>query len=109
MFRPLMAASLIVSASASALAQETPATQPTLSLSATAEVQIEPEFATVRSGVVVTAPTAQAAVRENAQMMNAVFTALRREGVDRLRVLRGLGPSSAAPGRSARALRAGLS
>lgn len=83
MFRPLIAASLLVSASTAAMAQETPAIQQTLSLSATADIQIEPEFATVRSGVVVTAPTAQAAVRENAQMMNAVFAALRWEGVDR--------------------------
>jgi uncharacterized protein len=54
---------------------------PTLSLSASAEVNLAPEFATVSSGVVSRGETAQAAVRQNAQTMNAVFGALRRAGV----------------------------
>ncbi|WP_291845004.1 SIMPL domain-containing protein, partial [Maricaulis sp.] len=44
-------------------------------------VQIAPEFASVSSGVVSRAETAQAAVRANAQAMSRVFDALRRAGV----------------------------
>ncbi|RKR00340.1 SIMPL domain-containing protein [Maricaulis maris] len=56
--------------------------EPTLSLSESATVQIAPEFATVSSGVVTRADTAQAAVRANADAMSQVFAALRRAGVD---------------------------
>jgi uncharacterized protein YggE len=62
-----------------AMAQEAP--QPTLSLSATAQVHIEPEFAAVRSGVIIRAETAEEAVRENSQMMSGVFSTLRRAGI----------------------------
>jgi uncharacterized protein YggE len=54
---------------------------PTLSLSATAQVHIEPEFAAIRSGVVIRAETAEAAVRQNSQMMSGVFSTLRRAGI----------------------------
>uniref|UniRef100_UPI0025C0AE86 SIMPL domain-containing protein n=1 Tax=Maricaulis sp. TaxID=1486257 RepID=UPI0025C0AE86 len=54
--------------------------EPTLSLSESATVQIAPEFASVSSGVVSRAETAQAAVRANAQAMSRVFDALRRAG-----------------------------
>ncbi|MFY0638087.1 SIMPL domain-containing protein [Maricaulis maris] len=55
---------------------------PTLSLSESATVQMAPDFATVSSGVVSRAETAQGAVRANAQAMSEVFDALRRAGVD---------------------------
>lgn len=72
--------SLAAAVTPASLAQDTtPA--PTLSLSATAEIQIEPEYATVRSGVVIRADTAEAAVRQNAQMMSRVFRALREAEV----------------------------
>lgn len=75
-----LTSALALSLAAPALAQDsTP--PPTLSLSATAEIQIEPEFAAVRSGVVIRADTAEAAVRENAQLMSAVFSTLRRAGI----------------------------
>ena len=82
MFRSLLVSTLMLPAASVALAQEA-APQPTLSLSASAEVMVEPEFATVRSGVTVTAATAQDAVRRNAEMMSEVFDALRRAGVQR--------------------------
>ena len=82
MLRALFATTALAAATLTAspaLAQDEE--RPTLSLSATAEVMIEPEFASVRSGVEITAPTAQAAMRENADLMSGVMSALRRAGV----------------------------
>ncbi len=56
--------------------------EPTLSLSESATVQMAPDFATVSSGVVTRAETAQAAVRANARAMSEVFGALRRAGIE---------------------------
>jgi uncharacterized protein len=56
--------------------------EPTLSLSESATVQMAPDFATVSSGVVSRAESAQGAVRANAEAMSEVFDALRRAGVD---------------------------
>lgn len=61
---------------------QTGESEPTLSLSESATVQIAPEYAMVSSGVVSRADTAQAAVRANAEAMSTVFAALRRAGVD---------------------------
>ena len=52
-----------------------------MSLSATAEVRLAPDYAQVSSGVVSRADTAQAAMRANSQAMAAVFAALREAGV----------------------------
>jgi hypothetical protein len=76
----LVSTSLLAAAALPAFAQSGEA-QPTLSLSASADVQLAPEYATVSSGVVTRAETAQAAVRANAQAMSDVFSALRAMGV----------------------------
>ncbi|WP_203291918.1 SIMPL domain-containing protein [Maricaulis parjimensis] len=83
MFRTLLvsSAALVSLAAPSALAQSE-ADIPTLNLSASASVQMAPEYAMISSGVVTRADNAQQAVRENARMMNDVFAALRRAGVD---------------------------
>jgi len=85
MLRALFASTALVALCAGTAACQTiiqTEERPTLSLSATAEVMIEPEFASVRSGVTIRADTAQAAVRENAELMSEVFSALRRAGVE---------------------------
>ena len=83
MFRSLFAASLLMSSSTLAMAQEAPAFQPTLSLTASAHAEVEPDFASVSSGVVTRADTARAALAANSEMMDRVFAALRRAGIDR--------------------------
>ena len=79
---PVLAACLAAAllAAPSAFAQEPPRPA-TLSLSATGEVSLAPDQATVSAGVVTSADTAAAAVRANAQAMTAVFAQLRRAGV----------------------------
>ena len=52
-----------------------------LSLSAVGEVAAAPDMASITSGVVTEADTAQAAVRANAQTMTRVFSALDEAGV----------------------------
>ncbi|MGK0266457.1 MAG: hypothetical protein ACI82N_000703 [Maricaulis sp.] len=78
MIRALLASTALLLAAGPALAQDI---HPTLSLSATADVQIAPDYATVQSGVVSRAATAQQAMQDNARAMTAVFEALRRAGV----------------------------
>ena len=56
-------------------------TQPSLNLSATGEVKIAPDMATITFGVVTEAPTAQEAMALNATRMTQVATALRRAGL----------------------------
>ena len=56
-------------------------TQPSLNLAASGEVRVAPDMATVTFGVVTEAATAQAAMAQNAERMNAVSAALRRAGV----------------------------
>ena len=68
-------------ANAQALNQMQTIAPPTLTLSASADLQIAPEFATIRSGVVSRADSAEQAVRENGNAMSGVFAALRREGI----------------------------
>jgi hypothetical protein len=53
----------------------------TLNLSADGEVKMTPDQATITLGVTVTAPTAAAAMAQNAERMNAVMAALRRVGI----------------------------
>ena len=81
MFRALILASAIVLPAAPALAQD--AEPGRLSLSATGEVSITPDIATVQSGVVSEARTASEALNANSQRMNGVFAALARAGIDR--------------------------
>tara|TARA_R110002072_G_C7882368_1_gene528123 strand:+ start:13 stop:705 length:693 start_codon:yes stop_codon:yes gene_type:complete len=78
MIRALLASTALLLAAGPALAE---AVNPTLSLSASADVQVAPDYATVQSGVVTRAATAQQAVQDNARAMTAVFDALRRAGV----------------------------
>jgi len=80
MIRELIASTLFISVMPAALAQEA-SPPPSLSLSATAEVRIDPEYAAIQSGVIIQADTAEAAVRQNAQTMSGVFSALRRAGI----------------------------
>lgn len=78
MFRALLASTALVLAATPAFAEDI---QPRLSLTASADVQLAPDFATVQSGVVTRADTAQQAMQANARAMTAVFEALRRAGV----------------------------
>jgi uncharacterized protein YggE len=56
-------------------------TQPSLNLSATGEVKVAPDMATITFGVVTEAATAQEAMAQNATRMTQVATALRRAGL----------------------------
>jgi uncharacterized protein len=53
----------------------------TLTVSAEARTSERPDIATVNAGVVAEAPTAEAALAENARRMNAVIAAIKRAGV----------------------------
>lgn len=64
-----------------AMAQTAERSPSTLSLSATGSVSATPDQARITAGVVSRADSAAAAVRENAQTMQAVFAALREAGV----------------------------
>ncbi len=86
----LMASTALAATAASAqTVQQTPVsstiqmiqTQPSLNLAASGEVRVAPDMATVTFGVVTEAPTAQAAMAQNAERMNAVSAALRRTGI----------------------------
>tara|TARA_R110002073_G_scaffold75329_4_gene183823 strand:+ start:2233 stop:2925 length:693 start_codon:yes stop_codon:yes gene_type:complete len=78
MIRALLASTALLLAASPALAEEV---NPTLSLSASSDVQVAPDYATVQSGVVTRAGTAQQAVQDNTRAMTAVFDALRRAGI----------------------------
>ena len=90
-FKALMAATaLTVFAAPAAFAQSAPTTpmqvhamaaQPALNLSAYGEVKVAPDMATITFGVQTEAPTAQAAMADNARRMTEVFAALRRAGI----------------------------
>ena len=56
-------------------------TQPSLNLSATGEVKVAPDMATITFGVVTEAPTAREAMSLNAARMTEVATAMRRAGL----------------------------
>ena len=53
----------------------------TLDISAEASVKAEPDLATISAGVVINAKTAEAAMKENAAKMNAIFAALKKVGI----------------------------
>ena len=81
MFRALIATTALTACLAAPALAQTGESEPTLSLSASADVELAPEFARVSAGVVSRADTAQAAMRANSQAMTAVFGALRDAGV----------------------------
>jgi len=85
MIRTLFTAAALVSAplalAPTAFAQEAAPQPAELSLSATGEVSLTPDQATISAGVVTQGDTAAAAVRANAEAMNRVFAQLRRAGV----------------------------
>ena len=56
-------------------------TQPSLNLSATGEVKVAPDMATITFGVVTEAPTAREAMARNAARMTEVAAAMRRAGL----------------------------
>jgi uncharacterized protein YggE len=82
MLRALLLASVIALPAAPALAADEDAPG-RLSLSATGEVNITPDMATVQSGVISEGRTASEALNANSQRMNGVFAALTRAGIDR--------------------------
>lgn len=80
------AAVLLLGAAPSALAQEAPAADAafratTLSLSAYGEVKAVPDMATITLGVQTEAPTAQAAMAQNAERMTRIVAALKAQGL----------------------------
>jgi uncharacterized protein YggE len=90
-FKALMlGAALTAFAAPAAFAQSAPTTpmqvhamaaQPALNLSAYGEVRVAPDMATITFGVQTEAPTAQAAMADNARRMQEVFAALSRAGI----------------------------
>lgn len=87
MFRAtLLATALLLPACTAAtgpgLAQAAQSEPSVLSLSATGEVQVEPDLAIVSAGAVTRGDTASEALAENAEMMTRVFQALDRAGID---------------------------
>ena len=56
-------------------------TQPSLNLSATGEVKVAPDMATITFGVVTEAPTAREAMAQNAARMTEVAAAMRHAGL----------------------------
>ncbi len=87
----LSASALMALTAPAALAQSAPtspmqvhamAQQPALNLSAYGEVKVAPDMATITFGVTTEAPTAAAAMADNATRMTQVFAALRRAGIN---------------------------
>jgi uncharacterized protein YggE len=76
--RFIVALALALVPAAAALAAE----PSLLTLSASGETRLAPDMATVTLGVTATAPTAAAAMQQDASLMNGVIAALRRQGVD---------------------------
>ncbi|MEQ7156592.1 SIMPL domain-containing protein [Brevundimonas aurifodinae] len=87
----MLGAALVALSAPAALAQSAPtppmqvhamAAQPALNLSAHGEVKVAPDMATITFGVTTEAPTARAAMADNANRMAEVFAALGRAGID---------------------------
>lgn len=88
LFRAAALGALIVASSAAAASAQTVVTAAdaqfratTLNLSAFGESEVAPDKATISLGVQTEAPTAQAAIGENANKMNRVIAALKRSGL----------------------------
>ena len=75
------AAIVALAAALPAVAQQAVTPVPTLSVSAEGKSLRAPDVAELSGGVVTTAPTAAAAMAENAQRMSAVVAAVRKAGV----------------------------
>ena len=80
------AAVLLLGSAPAALAQEAPPADAvfratTLSLSAYGEVKAAPDMASITLGVQTEAPTAQAAMAQNAERMSRIVAALRAQGL----------------------------
>jgi len=75
-------AALAQSTSAAPMQVHAMAARPALNLSAHGEVKVAPDMATITFGVMTEAPTAQAAMADNARRMTEVFAALRRAGIE---------------------------
>jgi len=76
-----MTAPAALAQSADTMAMHAMAPRPALNLSASGEVKVAPDMATITFGVTTEAPTARAAMADNAARMTEVFTALRRAGI----------------------------
>jgi uncharacterized protein YggE len=88
LFRAAGLSALILAGSAAAAFAQTPPTvadsmfrATTLNLSAYGESKVAPDKATITLGVQTDAPTAEAAIRENANKMSRVIAALKRGGL----------------------------
>ena len=90
LFRAAGLAALILASATAAAAQTTPSTPvvadtmfraTTLNLAANGESEVAPDKATITLGVQTDAPTAEAAIRENANKMSRVIAALKRGGL----------------------------
>ncbi|WP_269514386.1 SIMPL domain-containing protein [Brevundimonas subvibrioides] len=83
----LLGTALVGLSAPAALAQSAPmgmhamTAAPALNLSAYGEVKVAPDMATITFGVTTEAPTAQAAMADNARRMQEVFAALGRAGI----------------------------
>jgi uncharacterized protein YggE len=75
-----LAAMLVAMGLSGAAAAQTPAPT-TLTVNAEGRVERVPDIAEVSGGVVTSAPTAAAAMRENAERMTAVVAAVRKAGI----------------------------
>lgn len=77
----LFAASALTAAPALADGGDAQFRATTLNLTATGDIHVAPDMATITLGVTEQAPTAQAAMAANASHMTAVTAALRRQGI----------------------------
>ncbi|MBO9580288.1 MAG: SIMPL domain-containing protein [Sphingobium sp.] len=84
---PLMIAALLLATPAAVLAQTTTAplelAGPVVTLSVTESVDAAPDKATVNTGVETRAPTAKAAMAQNATQIDALIAALLKSGIER--------------------------
>lgn len=79
--RPFLAAALLAFPTAALAQAEPPLHGTRLDISATGEVSRVPDLARIGAGVVTSAPTASAAMEQNARQMAAVRAALKRAGI----------------------------
>lgn len=75
------AAALFLSPAAQAQTTDALMNMSTVDVSATVEVKSAPDIAQISAGVITTAPTAAAAMKENAAQMTKVFGALKDAGI----------------------------
>lgn len=79
---PVLSVLMVLSAPALAQVEGTAESKTTtLDISAEAQVKADPDMATISAGVVTNAATAEAAMKENSEKMNAIFAALKKAGI----------------------------